>query len=132
MRRLALATSTAVFLTVVSSGGLLAQKTFASGTWKLNLEKSKITPGPGPKSATLTIAVLGDNVKTSFEEVEGDDSRVGYEYSATYDDGKDYPISGSGRPSWRDDLLVEQKLSTSGAPARTRTMPSSRSPAKWS
>jgi hypothetical protein len=25
-----------------------------TGTWKLNVEKSKYTPGPGPKSQTLT------------------------------------------------------------------------------
>jgi hypothetical protein len=33
----------------------------------------------------------------SYEEIEGDDSRVGYGYTATLD-GKDYPLTGSSRP----------------------------------
>lgn len=75
-----------------------AQDNPATGTWRLNVAKSKFSPGPPPKSATLVIEAQGDNVKTSLEEIEGDGSRVAYEYTATFDDGKDYPLSGSSRP----------------------------------
>ena len=75
-----------------------AQDNSAAGTWKLNVAKSKFSSGSPPKSATLHIETQGDSVKTSLDEIEGDDSRVGYEYTATFDDGKDYPISGSSRP----------------------------------
>ncbi len=75
-----------------------AQDNPAIGTWKLNVAKSKFTPGPPPKNATLVIEAKGDSVRTSLEEIEGDDSHVGYEYTATFDDGKDYPLSGSTRP----------------------------------
>jgi hypothetical protein len=33
------------------------------GTWKLNLEKSKYSPGPAPKSATLTIDAHDGGIK---------------------------------------------------------------------
>ncbi len=75
-----------------------AQDNPATGTWKLNVAKSKFSPGPPPKSATLVIEAQGDSVKTSLEEIEADDSHTGYEYTAKFDDGKDYPLSGSSRP----------------------------------
>jgi hypothetical protein len=67
------------------------------GTWKLNIEKSKFTPGPPPKSATLVIEAQGESLKTTLDEVESDDSRAGYTYTAAID-GKDYPLSGSSKP----------------------------------
>jgi hypothetical protein len=69
----------------------------ASGTWKLDVTKSKFSPGPAPKSATLTIDADGDKVKTTFEEVAADDTKSGYQYTANLD-GKDYPITGSAAP----------------------------------
>jgi hypothetical protein len=92
------AVSIGILFGALFSSQLLAEKNSPAGTWKLNVAKSKFTPGPGPKSATLTIEVQGDSVKTSYEEIEPDDSRIAYEYTATFDDGKDYPITGSGRP----------------------------------
>ena len=41
---------------VVFVGGALAQGDALNGTWKLNTEKSKYNPGPGPKSQTLVIS----------------------------------------------------------------------------
>jgi hypothetical protein len=78
-----------------------AQNNPAIGTWKLDVEKSKFSPGPPPKSAKLVIEVAGDSVKTSYEEVEGDDSHMGYEYTAALD-GKDHPLSGPSRPDRLD------------------------------
>lgn len=75
-----------------------AQDNPAIGTWKLNVAKSKFSPGPSPKSATLVIEAQGDSIKTTLEEIESDDRHVGYEYTATFDDGKDYLVSGSSRP----------------------------------
>ena len=64
----------------------------------MNAAKSKFSPGPAPKSATLVIEAQSDSIKAKYEEIEGDDSRTGYEYTATLDDGKDYPLTGSTRP----------------------------------
>jgi len=95
----------ALLFTGVFAGGLRAEKKNpAVGTWKLDVAKSKYSTGSLPKSATRTVAEQGDGEKTSYEEVGGDGSQATYTYTATYDD-KDSSISGSGRPSWREDLL---------------------------
>ena len=71
----------------------------AAGTWKLNVGKSKFSPGPAPKTGTLVIELQGDSIKTHLEEVEVDDSQTGYEYAAVLDDNKDYPLTGSSKPA---------------------------------
>ena len=64
------------------------------GTWKLNVEKSKYSPGPAPKSATMKIEASGQGETATTEGVnaEGADTKV--EYTAQFD-GKDYPLTGS-------------------------------------
>jgi hypothetical protein len=74
-----------------------AQDNPAVGTWKLDVAKSKFSPGPAPKSAKLVIVADGESVKTSYEEVEADESHVGYEYTSVLD-SKDHPLSGPSRP----------------------------------
>jgi hypothetical protein len=66
----------------------------ASGTWELNLAKSKFSPGPAPKSQTRTFAVAGDTVKYSLKGVDADGKPILVEYTAKYD-GKDYPVAGA-------------------------------------
>src|ERR1700722_9600347 len=73
---------------------LFAQSNPFSGVWKLDVAKSKFNPGPGPRSATLTIDISGGGVKTIYDEIRTDDSHIGYEYS-TAEDSKDYPVSGT-------------------------------------
>ena len=64
------------------------------GTWKLNLAKSKYSPGPPPKSATITYEQSGEEVKRTGETVDADGKTTSFQYTAKYD-GKDYPVSGS-------------------------------------
>lgn len=66
----------------------------AIGTWKLNVEKSKYSPGPPPKSATITYAETADGIKRTGESIDAEGSKTSFEYTAKYD-GKDYPVSGS-------------------------------------
>jgi hypothetical protein len=66
----------------------------AIGTWKLNVAKSKYTPGPTPKSATLTYEETADGIKRTGESVDADGKTTSFEYTAKFD-GKDYPITGS-------------------------------------
>ena len=74
---------------------LQAQNTSLVGTWKLNVEKSKFDPGPGPKSLTRKVEALGsDGVKYTFEGVAADGKPLSYGFSVHFD-GKDNPISGS-------------------------------------
>lgn len=66
----------------------------AIGTWTLNVEKSKFTPGPGPKSATRTYAQTPDGIALTFSSVGADGSPVSGKSTFKYD-GKEYPITGS-------------------------------------
>ena len=42
------------------------------GTWKLNVAKSKYSPGPTPKSLTVTFAAAGQGVKAVIDGVAPD------------------------------------------------------------
>jgi hypothetical protein len=66
----------------------------AVGTWTLNLEKSKFSPGPAPKSSTRTYAQTADGLSMSVDGVNADGSTISQKSTFKYD-GKDYPISGS-------------------------------------
>jgi hypothetical protein len=64
------------------------------GTWKLNVAKSKFSPGPAPKSLTVKWEAAGQGVKLTSEGVTADGKPLGSSYTANYD-GKDYPIVGT-------------------------------------
>jgi hypothetical protein len=64
------------------------------GTWNLNVEKSKFSPGPAPKSLTITFEPAGKGVKLTTSGVNADGSPSVTGYTANYD-GKDYPLKGS-------------------------------------
>jgi hypothetical protein len=96
MKRLLLF-ATAVALSLVTSGVLLAQSNPAVGTWKLNLAKSKYVYTQAPKSDTLTIQAQGDGFKVSVDGAAADGSRIAYSYMTNLD-GKDSVISGVGAP----------------------------------
>ena len=77
------------------------------GKWKLNVEKSKYVPGPGPESMTRTVEADGGKVKFTYEGVAANGSAISYTFSVAYD-GKDYPISGSGATGGADAISVKQ------------------------
>ena len=83
----------AVFAAVTS---VSAQSTNAVGlgTWKLNLEKSKYSPGPAPKSSTIKFEAAGKGVKVTGEGVGADGKPFANEYTANFD-GKEVPYKGS-------------------------------------
>ena len=64
------------------------------GTWKLNVAKSKYSPGPAPRSNTLKVEASGQGEKVTTEGVNAEGGRTGIQYTANYD-GKDYPITGT-------------------------------------
>src|SRR5438046_10731984 len=64
------------------------------GTWKLNVAKSKYSPGPAPQSQTLKVEASGKGEKVTSEVVGADGKRNTSTYTANFD-GKDYPLSGS-------------------------------------
>jgi hypothetical protein len=64
------------------------------GTWKLNLAKSKYSPGPPPTSMTLKIEAWEDGVKYSADGIGADGKPTHAEFAAKYD-GKEYPFKGN-------------------------------------
>lgn len=85
----------AVFAFVASISGALAQPANPGmGSWKLNVEKSKFSPGPAPKSLNIKFEPAGAGVKVTTDGVNADGSKGASEYTANYD-GKDVPIKGT-------------------------------------
>jgi hypothetical protein len=64
------------------------------GTWKLNVAKSKFSPGPAPQAQTRTYAESAQGVELSFSGVSADGKQMSGKSTYKYD-GKDYPITGS-------------------------------------
>jgi len=65
----------------------------ASGTWKMNAEKSKYSPGPPPKSLTVVVESDDNNYKIDATGTDSDGKPMHVQYSAKFD-GKDYPATG--------------------------------------
>src|SRR5690242_15834772 len=71
-----------------------AQSETATGTWKLNVQKSRFNPGPAPQSQTIMWEKVGDAMKFMAQTVTADGKTASMEYTYKYD-GKDYPVQGS-------------------------------------
>jgi hypothetical protein len=65
------------------------------GTWKLNAAKSKFSPGPPPKSMSVTYSAVGaDGLKVVVDVTPATGAAQHWEMMAHYD-GKEYPIKGN-------------------------------------
>ena len=65
------------------------------GTWKLNTEKSKSSPGPSPQSLTVTFEADGENVRRTATGIDGQGKPImqgGPEGSSIAWDGKDHAV----------------------------------------
>ena len=69
-----------------------AKPVFA-GTWKLDVAKSKYSPGPTPKSQTAVVDAVDGGMKVVVDRVEADGQKTHFEWTAKFD-GKDYPVKG--------------------------------------
>jgi len=80
-------------LLVALAWNLAAAADEQSGTWKMNPEKSKYSPGPTAKSVTLTIEADENHYKVNAEGVDGNGNPTHVQFDAKFD-GKDYPATG--------------------------------------
>jgi hypothetical protein len=76
------------------TGSAFAQSDPAVGTWKLNVAKSRYTPGPAPKSNLVTIVAVENGLKITGQGADADGKPTSLSYTVTYD-GKDKPVTGS-------------------------------------
>jgi hypothetical protein len=84
-----------VLTLLVIPAGLGAAQDPLIGTWKLNLAKSKYSPGPPPQSATVKYELYGENgMKVTADGTNPEGKRVVYGYSGGFD-GKDAPVTGN-------------------------------------
>jgi hypothetical protein len=83
---------------VVAVVAAFATPSFAqnpAGVWKANIAKSKYSPGPAPKSATIsTTAEAGGGFKTINEQVPATGAPARFEITYKFD-GKDNKINGT-------------------------------------
>jgi hypothetical protein len=103
----------AVVLAVYGSAVVAQQKDPAFGVWKLNLAKSKFSPGPAPREVTLTIEADGPGRKVTVVGVAADGSPMSWGYSGSFD-GKDIRVTGNNPDA---DIVMLRRLS----PTTTRT-----------
>jgi hypothetical protein len=90
---LALATGTIIIALVV--GAQAQAPTGLAGTWTLDVAKSKFSPGPAPKSMTITYAAEGaDGLKITVDIAPAEGAAQHWEMTA-HSDGKDYPMTGN-------------------------------------
>jgi hypothetical protein len=73
---------------------LFAQSDPQVGVWRLNVAKSKYSPGPTPKSATTRIEAAGAGTKVTVDQELPDGTKRHWEFTANYD-GKDSPVTGN-------------------------------------
>jgi hypothetical protein len=87
-----------VTLGVVLGAGIVRVSAQASdpriGTWKLNVEKSKFSPGPALQSQTLKVEASGEGEKVTMEGVNAAGTPIMFQYTAHFD-GNDYPLAGA-------------------------------------
>ena len=81
-------------LSVFVIGTAFAQSDPQVGVWKLNVAKSKFSPGPAPTSATTKIDAAGGGSKVVVDQAQADGSTRHYEFTSSYD-GKDSPVVGN-------------------------------------
>jgi hypothetical protein len=94
MRNVLLARALVVCGVTLISGSLALAGDNWVGTWKVNLAKSKYSPGPAPKAQTLKFEATPEGIKLSSEGVnaEGQATRGGY---TSKFDGKEVPMAGN-------------------------------------
>ena len=84
----------------VAVGLLLSETLFAQaqeslyGTWKVNIAKSKFSPGPAPKSSVAKWEPSGGGVKLTVDTVPATGEPQHWECSGKFD-GKDNPVVGN-------------------------------------
>jgi hypothetical protein len=88
----------AVGLTVVTNVSAQSKDDPSIGTWKLNVAKSKFTPGPPIKADTRSYEVQDGWLIVTTETTQPSGEKTGVRFAAKFD-GKEYPQIGRFAPT---------------------------------
>ena len=94
MKKSLLLCTIAACAAVLASGSTLLAEDNWVGTWKLNVAKSKYSPGPAPKSQTLRFEATADGIRLVSDGVNAEGKPTHGEY-ASKSDGKEVPWTGN-------------------------------------
>ena len=89
MKRLIVISTALLFASAV----ILQAADHFTGTWTLNVAKSKYSPGKPPKSQTTKLKMLKDGMREIVDRVNADGTTTRWDVIAKFG-GKDTPISG--------------------------------------
>ena len=96
---------------VFSSSVVLAADNWM-GTWKLDVAKSKFSPGPGPKSQTLKWEATPAGTKHTSDGVSADGKATHGSYTSKWD-GEDVPYEGNPNADMASPKKVDDNTYTS-------------------
>jgi len=91
MRKRLFVISLVVMAALAVSTAMVFAADMFSGTWKMNVAKSKINSGPAPKSFTRTNTPVDGGLKSVTDGVNADGKKTHSEATVKFD-GKDYPV----------------------------------------
>ena len=93
VRIVVIALSVSVFALAAPTFGA-AQTDPMIGDWKLNLAKSKYSPGPAPRSSALNVHAAGDGLMAMFDNVNAEGTAAHPMFTIVCN-GQPQPVSGS-------------------------------------
>ena len=98
---------------IMSATGIAQTTDPAHGVWKLDVAKSKYSPGPAPKELTVTIEAAGPGRKVTVTGVDGEGKPISWGYTGNFD-SKQNRLTGSNPDA---DFVLLKRLS----PTTTRS-----------
>ena len=93
----------------VAQPAVFGQNDASVGTWRLNLAKSSLSPGPAPRNETVVIEESEDGFKFSAKGVDAKGDPTTTNYTATYN-GANAPVSITGPGSQDYDAISVKRL----------------------
>jgi hypothetical protein len=110
---------------IVALGQAKPDPKILMGTWKLNVAKSKFSPGPGPKSQTITWKPSATGFDFTVESVNAEGKPTQQQSSGNFE-GKPYAFkgtttSGMRTMKWLDVFTVEEVDTVDGKVRASRT-----------
>ena len=118
MRKQAFVRAIAVCAAVLISASLALAGENWIGSWKVDLAKSKYSPGPAPKSAILKFESTSAGIKLTTDIVDGEGKALKGGFTSKFD-GTEVPLTGNpnadvGSPKRLDDNSYENVWKKAG------------------